>query len=684
MTIRVATDIGGTFTDLVYVDEATGQYGLAKVPTTPGMYSQGILNSFRKAELDISVVSQFVHGTTMVINTITERKGSVVGLVTTRGMRDVLEIARGNRPDIYNLRYQKPKPFIPRNLRLEVRGRLDANGTAVEDLVEEDVLQAVSIFRQAGVESIAICFLHAYANSCHEKRAGDIIKRALPDTYVSLSHEITQEWREYERSNTTVLNSYVGPMTKRYLQTLEADLDEIGMQGSCYIMQSNGGMSTFTHAKRGPINLVESGPVGGVIGAAELGKILGIGNLITIDIGGTTAKTSLISGHDIKVTTDYKLEWTSRWAGYPVKVPVVDIVEIGAGGGSIGWLDEDGAVHVGPISAGADPGPAAYGRQGEPCPTVTDAQLIAGRIDPNYFLGGEMKLDTERARRAYSKLAERLGITVDHMAFGILRIVNANMINALKLVSVQRGYDPRDFTLVAMGGGGSLHAAYLARELQISRLIVPVAPGHFSAVGMLMTDLRRDYVRTSLLRIDRIDPEDLEARFNHIEVQAIAAYVEDGVASGDVRIVRAADMRYHGQEHTVHVTVAEGTMTDVRLRDLEARFHSAHEQQYSFRLSSNTEIVNLRVTAFAPLRRPEFSQIDNRESGPLQVKGTRKVWFEDEGIIETQIYDRHQLHPDLLVSGPAIIEEPASTTVIYPEMSLIVDGYGNLLIETGF
>jgi N-methylhydantoinase A len=681
MGIRVATDIGGTFTDLAFLDEQTGDLGFAKVPTTPGRLEQGILGAIREAELDTAAIAQFVHGTTVVINAITERKGAKVGLLTTRGTRDVLEIARGNRPDIYNLLYQKPKPFVPRHLRLEIRERLDPQGAVVEPLCEDDVRRACGYLRAEGVEAVAICFLHAYANPNHERRAGEIVREMLPDAYLTLSHGITREFREYERTSTAVLNSYVGPTAARYLGSLERSLAGIGVRARFHIMQSNGGSATFAAAREAPINLVESGPVGGVIGGAELGRLIGIQNLITLDIGGTTAKTSLIAGGDVKVTTDHKLEWTLRWAGYPVKVPVVDIVEIGAGGGSIAQIDETGALRVGPDSAGAEPGPVAYDRGGTR-PTVTDANLVAGRYDADHFLGGRMKLNRAKSRESFSALAGHYRLSPEEAALGVIRLVNANMINALKIISVQRGYDPREFALVAMGGGGAVHAAYLARELQIGRVIVPVSPGHFSAYGMLTTDLRRDYIQTHVRRTDSLDLGQINARYAAMEEEGVTAYAREGFDHDQLLCVRAADMRYRGQEHTVRVPVMGGTLTETDLREMDQRFHAEHERQYTFQLKSAMEIVNLHVTVFGRVKKPRRAPLATLPGPPVPIR-RRVVDFDEQGHQETSIYARGRLGAEARILGPAIIEEAASNTVVYPGMSVEVDAWGNLMVDTG-
>jgi N-methylhydantoinase A len=692
VAIRVATDIGGTFTDLAFLNEDTGEVGFAKVPTTPPAFEQGVVDAVGQAGLSPPQVTQFVHGTTVVINAITERRGAKTGLLTTRGMRDVLEIARGNRPDIYNLRYRKPPPFVPRNLRLEVAERLNARGEVVDEMDEESLRAAVLRLRDQGVEAAAICFLHAYANPDHERRAGEMVRELLPNIFVSISHQITREFREYERTNTTVLNSYIGPTTDRYLGTLERRLAELGVTGSPLIMHSNGGMSTVSRTKQVPINLVESGPAGGIIGAASLGNELGLKQLVTLDVGGTTAKMSLIEDGRVKVNTDYYLERSKQSAGYPIKAPVVDVIEIGAGGGSIAWMDENKAMRVGPRSAGAEPGPAAYGRPDGVYPTVTDANLIAGRLNPEFFLGGTMPLQIHAARAAYARLSELTGTSTDETARGVLRLTNGNMVNAIKIISVQRGHDPRDFALVAMGGGGPVHAAYLARELQISRVIVPVAPGHFSAFGMLTTDLRRDYIRTWLARTDQIEPDHLEEAFSDLENLATAEYIEDmetgdgdrplGASDSTLRFEREADMRYRGQEHTVHVPISVGRTSAERLREVEEQFHQAHNRQYSFRLTSPIEFVNLHVLAFGLVHKPRRRELAPSAGLPL-CHSTRSVWFEEDGQMDTPVFRRADLGPGDEIEGPALVEEAASVTLVYPGMRLSLEPSGELVVDTG-
>ncbi|MGV3466564.1 MAG: hydantoinase/oxoprolinase family protein, partial [Heyndrickxia sp.] len=450
--MRVATDIGGTFTDLVYVDNS-GRFGVAKSHTTPPYFEQGVIDVMEKSGIDQKSITTFIHGTTVIINALTERKGVKTGLITTKGFRDVLEIARGNRPDLFNVRYQKPEPFVSRYLRQEVEERMNYKGEVLIELNKDQISDIISFFKSEGVQAIAVSYLHSYVNPLHEQETVQYIKKLWPEVFVTASHEVTKEWREYERTNTTVLNAYVKPIATSYVNKLQDKLNEKQTESNNYIMQSNGGTTTFEQAKELPINMVESGPVAGIYGAAVLGEIIGEKNIIAFDIGGTTAKCSLIEKGEVKVSTDYYIERDSRHAGYPIKTPVVDIVEIGNGGGSIAWIDEAGSLKVGPHSAGALPGPVAYG-QGGTEPTTTDANLLTGRLSPKNF---DYEVDMKKVREAIqTKVSNHFNMSAEEGALGIIRIANSNMLNALKLISIRKGYNPREFTLVAFGGGGSM------------------------------------------------------------------------------------------------------------------------------------------------------------------------------------------------------------------------------------
>ncbi|WP_078593874.1 hydantoinase/oxoprolinase family protein [Evansella clarkii] len=679
--MRVATDIGGTFTDLVYVDDG-GKMGIAKSHTTPPNFERGVMNVLDESEINLDQLNTFIHGTTVIINALTERKGVKTGLITTKGFRDVLEIARGNRPDLFNVRYEKPTPFVPRHLRQEVEERLTYKGEVIEPLNKERVKEIVDYFKKENVQAVAVSFLHSYSNDTHEKETVELVKELWPEVAVTASHEVTKEWREYERTSTTVLNSYVKPIASSYVDRLENELKEAGTESNKYIMQSNGGTTTFDQSKQTPINMLESGPVAGIYGSAILGKMLGEDNIIAFDIGGTTAKCSLIDKGEVKVSTDYSIERTDRTAGYPVKVPVVDIVEIGNGGGSIAWIDDGGSLRVGPKSAGALPGPVAYGRGGEE-PTTTDANLVVGRLSPANF---DNDVDMEKVKQAITeKIAKPFSTTVEEAALGIIRIANSNMLNALKLISVRKGYDPREFTLVAFGGGGSMHAPALAKELGVNKVIVPVGASVFSAWGMLMTDLRHDYIQTYIRRVEGIDFSELNMQLEVQETQAVAQYKDEGVEEEDVILTRFADLRYLGQEHTVKVPVPAGEITEESMKQVIEKFHETHEQLYTFKLKgAPTEIVNLHLTAFGTVQKPELAKLPATEgTAEDALKEVRSVLYEEDGWVDTKVYDRTKLGAEVTIEGPAIVEEQSNSTVLYPGQQLTVDSYGNLIIEVG-
>ncbi len=597
--LRVATDVGGTFTDLVCFayDPASGRQMVrtAKADTTPPGFEQGVLNVIDKAGIALDDVAFMAHGTTVIINALTERKGAKTGLITTQGFRDVLEIARGNRPDFFNLRYVKPTPFVPRHLRRELAGRMDYRGQELQPLELAPLATILDDFRREGVAAVAICFLHAYANIAHEEAVLAEVRRLWPEVSVVASHQITREWREYERTNTTVLSAYVQPVAERYLDRLTEGLASKDYHGPLYIMQSNCGVETVQATREIPITMVESGPASGFWGAAALGRLINEPNVLALDIGGTTAKCALIENGEVTITSDYWIERNPRSAGYPIMVPVVDLVEIGNGGGSIAWVDDFGKLRVGPQSAGAAPGPAAYGRGGEQ-PTTTDANLALGRINPGFFCGGSMQADMPAVERALDAIGARLERSRTDVARGILRIANNNMVNALKLVSLNRGRDPRDFTLVVFGGGGAMHGATLAAELGIRKLVVPAAAGVFSAFGMLMSDLRRDFFVTRLLNFLPGEVPVIEALIGEICQSAQRRFDAEGTAGEAVNFVVYGRFRYQNQEHAVEVVLPPWPLD---LPALTESFHVAYEREYSYRLDTQVEFVGLHVVATA-------------------------------------------------------------------------------------
>jgi N-methylhydantoinase A len=683
--IRAATDVGGTFTDLVYfsTDPDTGMQEVvtAKSDTTPPNFEQGVANVLHKSGVSLGEIAFLAHGTTLVINALAERTGVKTGLITTEGFRDSLEIARGNRPDFFNLHYVKPPPFVPRYLRREVPGRLTQTGAERVPLDLNGLPAILDDFRADGVEAVAICLLHSYANPSHERAVLERVRGLWPEVSVVASHQISREWREYERTSTAVLSAYVQPVAERYLGRLAEELRRGGFGGQLYVMQSNCGVDSVERTKEIPITMVESGPASGFWGAAELGRLLGDANVLALDIGGTTAKCSLIEGGHVKIISDYWIERSRLSAGYPIQVPVVDVVEIGQGGGSIAWVDEFGRLHVGPQSAGAVPGPAAYGRGGTEA-TTTDANIALGRINRDYFCGGEIEADMDAVDRALGAIAERLGVEPADAARGIVRIANNNMINALKLVSVNRGYDPRDFTLVAFGGGGGMHAVALAAELGIRRVAIPRAADVFSAWGMLMSDLRRDYFVTQLTTLTSGNAVRLEALFEEMTDAARRQFAQEGIATEQVRFLRFGNLRYENQEHSVEVPLPEGAIDKEAVGEIADAFHASYEREYTYRLEAPIEFVVAHVVAVAEVGKlaPAPLPTTGRElAGAL--KGRRLVDYATEGIHEADIYDGELLEPGMSFDGPAIVETNGSTIVVHEGNEVTVDDYGNVLIE---
>ena len=640
-----------------------------------------MLNVLNKGGVDPAAIDFLAHGTTVVINALTERKGVKVGLITTEGFRDTLEIARGNRPDFFNLHYQKPKPFVPRYLRRELPGRMSYKGEEMRPLDLSGLKAILDDFRADGVEAIAICFLHSYANPSHEKAALAEIGRLWPGASVVSSHQITREWREYERTNTAVLSAYVQPTAERYLSRLNQSLKDRGFRGSPYIMQSNCGVDSLESVSKIPITMVESGPASGFWGAAELGKLIGEKNVLALDIGGTTAKCSLIQNGEVAIKTDYWIERDRKSAGYPIMVPVVDLVEIGNGGGSIAWVDDYGKLHVGPQSAGAVPGPAAYGRGGDKA-TTTDANLWLGRINKDYFCGGEILADMKATEAAIRRVSEKLGVDADEAARGIIRIANNNMVNALKLVSLNRGHDPREFTLVAFGGGGGMHAVALAAELGVTKVVVPAAASVFSAWGMMMSDLRRDYFVTRLADLKSGSAGAIEELFRETEELARAQFAAEGVAPEKVRLLRYGKFRYQNQEHTTEVLIEGGAVTDARLAEIEKAFHAAYEREYTYRLDAPVELVGAHLVASAEVGKLKMTKREpsGGDAKPA-IKGQRKVDYALEGVFDAAIYDGTKLEAGMTFKGPAIIEDPGATVVVHPGNEVEIDGYLNIHIS---
>lgn len=677
--MRVATDVGGTFTDLVCVDE--NGVRTVKSDTTPPNFEQGVLNCIEKSELNTKDFTYFAHGTTVVINALLSRKGAKTALITTRGFRDVLEIARGNRPDLFNIAFDKPAPFVPRHLRFEITERLDYQGEVTTPAALEELDNIVARLQQEQVEAVAICLLHGYVNPVHEQQIKTRLLELWPQAAVIASHEVCREWREYERTSTSVLSAYVLPTANHYLSGLASRLEEKGLRRSPYIMQSNGGVATVKGTLADPITLVESGPASGMLGAAAIGKVIGEENLIALDIGGTTAKCALIHEGKARITTEYRIEWDRENPGYPIRTPVVDLVEIGNGGGSIAWIDEGGSMHVGPQSAGSTPGPAAYGRGGDNA-TTTDANLLLGRINPELFLGGSQPPDWESVDSAFAKLAGQLGGTSKDVARGVIRIANANMVNALKLISLNRGHDPRDFSLIAFGGGGAMHAVSLAEDLQVKKVIIPINASVFSAWGMLMSDLRRDFLQTQVENLAEADAATIDAKYDEIATAAKVQCENEGITREQMYLERFADMRYLGQEHTIKVPVPAGRIDNDALAVCIQRFHEAHEREYAFKLDNAVELVNYHLVVFGKIdKQPLAEKPVTGRTIEAAHKGVRSVDYDDRGVRPVDIYDLSRLEPGMVFQGPAIVEDANNAIVITSNKRVSMDRYGNIHIE---
>jgi len=677
----IGVDIGGTFTDLVgYRD---GELIISKTLTTPANPTLGVARALELAGTRLQDLDEFLHGTTIAINTVLERKGDKTALLTTEGFRDVYEIARGNRPDAFDIGFQRPQPLVPRHLRYEVRERLDARGKVLAPLDEEAVRAVGRGLLDAGIGAIAVCFLHSYANPAHEAAAGRILREMCPELFVTLSHEILREFREYERTSTTVLNAYVGPRVARYLNTLQSHMTAGGFDGAIHIVRSNGGSMSLTHAALEPVSMMESGPVAGMIGAGAVARLLGIRQAIGFDMGGTTAKATLITDGVPGIEEGYYIGGYAT--GQPMQLPVVAIVEVGTGGGSIAWRDGSGGVHVGPQSAGSDPGPVCYGNGGTE-PTITDANVILGRLNPNRFLGGGMALDLEGARRVMAdRIGDPSGLSGDEAALGVVRIADSAMALAVRAVSVRKGVDPRDAAMIAFGGAGPAHAAALCREIYIPTLVIPKLPGNFSALGMLLAPWRHDAVQTLVGILGQLDAARVRAGFDALQAAAHRRLAADGLDPHQAVFEMGADLRYRGQEHTIPVPLtsvdalvnADAVVTDT--------FHALHDMRYGHAASGETiEVTNLRLTATVPRSGASVEQFLALPFVPEDPRPEqrRPVIYDDaERPLETRILWRPCLPPGFSVEGPAIIEESNSTTVLFPGDVARVTEHGHLVIS---
>lgn len=682
-SLRIAVDIGGTFTDLAAFDERSGTLRFGKALTTHDRLVDGIQDTVNDSGAAFDAAYLFLHGSTIAINTLLERTGARTALLITEGFRDIYEIGRINRPDAYNLFFAKHDPLVKRSWRFEVEERLLADGTTYKPLNEAQVRDVARELKARGTQAVAILLLHAYRNPAHEERVRAIIAEEMPDAFISTSHELSQEYREFERASTTVANAYIGPRVGTYLGQLEHHLGEKGFDGSFYAVQSTGGLFPIGQARRECVRMLESGPAAGVIGAQAICQQLGLPDAIAFDMGGTTAKAGVINeGHPL--TTGSALI-----GGYaralPIQIPMIDIFEVGTGGGSIARVAAGGALRVGPQSAGSNPGPASYGRNGGD-PTVTDANLLLGRLDPDHFLGGAMKLDVAAAERAMQeKVAGPLGLDLVSAADGILRIAAVTMSHAVKGVTTERGLDAGKFAMVVYGGAGPLHASAIAREIGIRRVLVPFSPGHFSAYGMLFSDLRHDYVRSCFRRLASADFAEIETLYTEMEAQGVHAIDESAIRPDAIIKTRAADMRYVGQEHAVTVELPEALFAAQDRDAIKRAFDAVHLQRYGTSAPNEpADLVSLRVTVTGTMRKPPLLAPPPGDAvpAPTALRRRKPVYFAGS-FIETPIYDRLALAPGNVIAGPALVEEHASTTVLWPDDSLVVDAFGNLDIAIG-
>ncbi len=688
---RIGVDIGGTFTDLVWVDEATGGVRVGKLLTTPKepaqAVEQGVVTLLHEARSAAAAVSTLIHGTTLATNALIERKGAKTGLLTTAGFRDALEIGREGRYDMYDLLIDAPAPLVPRHLRLEVAERILADGSALTPLDESSARAAVSALLAEGVEAIAVSLLHSYRNPSHERALVDLVTRMAPELPVSCSSQVVPEIREYERTSTTVANVYVMPLMARYLDDLERKLHELGVTGNFYVMLSSGGIATPATAKRVPVRLVESGPAAGALAAARMARQAGEPRMLSFDMGGTTAKACVIDRGEPLLAREFEVARADRFkkgSGLPIRVPVIEMIEIGAGGGSIARIDRLGLLKVGPESAGADPGPACYALGGHE-PTVTDADLVLGYLNPDFFLGGRMRLDVEAARLAIDeRVARPLGLSLTEAAWGIHHVVNENMAAAARIHGIERGKDLRAYPLFAFGGAGPVHAWQVGRILKVPRVLVPFAAGAVSAWGLLVAPLAFDFVRTAPQRLDRADWSQINGLFADMEAEGRAILRAAGVADHDMTLRRSGEMRYVGQGHEVEMEVPAGALGSASLDTLTRGFEAAYRALYSRTpLGVAIEALNWRLVVSGPAPRISMSAPGAPSRSDTQpIKNERPAYFpEAGGYVDTPVYDRYGLRAGMHFGGPAIIEERESTTVVGPGAGISVDQRLNLLAE---
>ena len=667
----VGVDVGGTFTDAVVYDDESQKYSYAKAPSSLVDPTSGVLDVLDSLSINFEDIERFVHGVTIGTNTILQGKGAVVWMLTTRGFRDVLEIARTNRPILYDIKSLKLKPLIPRTRTFEISERMRYDGS-VESVIElEDVDRAMQNIPDDDEVAVAICFLHSYANPTHEIEAKQLCEKLRPDLFVCNSHEVLSQFREYERFSTTALNAILGPLMSQYFGHLKASLAERGYRHDIYIMTSNGGVSTVERAKELPISTVLSGPAGGVAAAVYLGKRHNLPNLITCDMGGTSTDVCLVEDLRIPVTNEQSI------AGHANRTPQIEINAVGAGGGSIAWLDAGEILNVGPQSAGADPGPACYDRGGLE-PTVTDANLILNRLHPENPLAGRISLNRELAIKAVRHLGENIqGLDELELAEGIIRIAVARMVSAIKQISMASGYDPRDFTLVAYGGAGPMHAVAIAEELEMEQILVPLGPGNLAAFGSLISDLKRDHVQTKNIQLSEVEWDSIDTMFQKMEGDALSELRREGIADDSVIMYRSVGMRYVGQSWELNVDIEKNIDS---LSAIGEAFENTHERRFGHKSEGETEIVNFRIAATAVGKKPDLP-LWTREGTVKDAQSEKRQIYFDGAFVNVAVYQRQLLPHGSQVDGPCIIEESGSTTVLPENWSFLVLEDGSLLLN---
>ena len=672
---RLAVDTGGTFTDIVYIDDDTMHITVDKVSTTPQDLGQGVLEAIRKLELDMHEIALFIHGTTAGLNTIAQRKGAKVGLITTEGFTDILEMTRSSRKDIYNYLWKKPKPLVPRNLRRGVRERTTYKGEILERLNEDETRAVLAKLKEEGVEAIAVCFLHAYANPENEQRAGEIISQVWPEVSVSLSHKVAREIGENIRANTTVISAYMEKAIAGYISRLNENLKDMGFEGQLLILGPNGVLG-IESAREKPLYSLASGPVGGAAGAAHLASLCGIKNAVTMDVGGTSFDVSIIKDGVNLERHDAEL------LGYPVLTAGIEIRSIGAGGGSIAKVDEAGLLTVGPESAGANPGPMAYGQGGKE-PTITDAALVNGLINPEYFVGGEVTLDIEPAKKGISDIGEKLGLSLHEAADGILAVAGNNMTTATTEILIGQGYDPRDFMIMAYGGGGGIFAGRIAKDMSISKIIIPRSPGVFSARGILTMNLVHMYTRAYACPMDKLDIRELEDIYRDMESSARETLTAEGMSEDKIEYSRSLDMGYESQHYFIETPVPGDKLNIDSKKTVGDAFEKLHETKYGHRIDAPLAVTNIRLKATGNIKDVPVTEIEQGKEIPLDaIKPKRQVYL-DGGFVDATIYERDRLLCGNVITGPAIVEEPFHTTVVMPGQTLELDRLGNLIIHSG-